>query len=248
MPGDGAGRDAGRALASGAGAGLRRTLGALLAEGLDAAGLALAACAGDALLDYVELLGRWNRAYNLTAVRRPEDVVRRHLLDCLVVLPYVRGTRILDLGSGAGLPGLVLALAAPERHWVLLDANAKKTRFCRQAAARLAADGVEVVQARAESYRPAVRFDTVMARALGPVARLAALAEPLCAKGGVILAMKGRRPDAEVAALPAALRSRTRVRPLRVPGLAEPRHLVVIEPGAPVPASGSADPRETPPA
>ena len=200
---------------------------AVLDEGLAAAGVALDDATRAALIRYVELLSHWNRAYNLTAVRDPLDMVRRHLLDSAVILPYVHGRRLLDIGTGAGLPGLVVALARPDLECVLIDSSAKKIRFCRQAAAELRLANVEVVQARVQAYRAAPTFDTVVARAFGRLGELAVQAERLCTPGGRLLAMKGKAPRAELADL-GALRTQARVVPLRVPGLDARRHLVIV--------------------
>lgn len=203
-----------------------------LAEGLRAglaqAGLVLPAPVQAVLLGYVALLCRWNRAYNLTGVRAAGDMVRRHLLDCLVVLPHVHGRRLVDVGSGAGLPGLVLAAARAELGCVLVEASGKKARFCRHAAGELGLDNVQVVQDRVERYAPQAPFDTVIARGFADLATLEAHAARLRAPGGRLLAMKGRYPGAELTGLGAA-RGRTRVVPLQVPGLAADRHLVIVE-------------------
>lgn len=190
-----------------------------------------------ALIAFLALLAKWNRAFNLTAVRDPLDMVPRHLLDSLAVWPYLHGPRILDLGSGAGLPGMVLALVDPEREWVLLDSNAKKTQFLTQIVIELRPGNVEVVQARAEAYAPPRPFTTVIARALAPLSTVFRLARPLCAAEGRILAMKGVYPEPELAELgPNRPHSnRARVHRLQIPGLARERHLVQIDlpsPGA----------------
>lgn len=213
------------------------TLEARLAAGLSALGMALPEARFAALIAFLALLAKWNRAFNLTAVRDPVDMVPRHLLDSLAVLPYLHGPRILDLGSGAGLPGMVLALVDPEREWVLLDSNAKKTRFLTQIVIELRPGNVEVVQARAEAYAPARPFTTVIARALAPLSTVFRLARPLCAAEGRILAMKGVYPEAELAELgPNRPHSNgARVHRLQIPGLAGERHLVQIDlpsPGA----------------
>ncbi len=196
-----------------------------------------------ALIAFLALLSKWNRAYHLTAVRDPMEMVPRHLLDSLAVLPYLHGPRILDLGSGAGLPGMVLALVDPGREWVLLDSNAKKTRFLTQVVIELRPGNVEVVQTRAEAYAPDRPFTTVIARALAPLRTIVRLARPLCAAEGRILAMKGVYPQAELAELGSNRlqmpnrpdMKETRVHRLQVPGLAGERHLVRIDlpsPGA----------------
>ncbi|WP_232210446.1 16S rRNA (guanine(527)-N(7))-methyltransferase RsmG [Nitrococcus mobilis] len=182
-------------------------------------------------LRYIELLQRWNRTFNLTAIRAPLDMVVRHVLDSLTVHPYVRGDRVLDVGSGAGLPGIPLALASPEHSVVLLDSNGKKIRFLRQVVFELALTNVTVVQARAERFRPALPFDTVIARAFADLPALLRIAWPLLAPAGRVLAMKGREPGAELRRL-AGDEVAWRCHRLKVPNLAAERCLIVLEPPA----------------
>ncbi len=177
------------------------------------------------LIGFLTLLLRWNRTYNLTAVRDPEAAVTRHLLDSLAVLPYLTGSPVLDLGSGAGLPGIPLAIAVPSHRFVLLDGNGKKIRFIRQAALELGLSGVEAVQARMESYRPQQKFATIISRAVAELETLWRAAEPLLATPGRVLLMKGRRPEAELAALSAP---NPQCHRLSVPGLEAERHLIEI--------------------
>jgi len=194
-----------------------------LAAGLEAMGIAADPAQQARLMDYVALLARWNRAYNLTAVREPAQMIPAHLLDSLVIHPYLQGGRVLDLGTGPGLPGLPLAMVNPERSFTLLDSNGKKTRFIEQA-------NVQVVRERADAYRPAVGFDCITARAFAALGAMLRLARPLLRDGrGRLLAMKGQRAeiDAELEDLvldPQALR----VIPLQVPQLQRERHLVRI--------------------
>lgn len=197
-----------------------------LADGIAQIGMPLSKATARALLDYLALLETWNRIYNLTAVRNPVDMVRRHLLDSLMILPYVRGSRVLDVGSGAGFPGMVIALTRPNAQCVLLDKNAKKTRFCLQVIAELGVENVEVVHARLENYRPDTLFSTVTARAFGPLSELHSLTHDLLAPGGWVIAMKGANPKRELGSLPAS-DQQPRIVPLTVPGLAMPRHLVM---------------------
>lgn len=199
-----------------------------LDQGLAALGLALPAPDRERLLAYVRLLAKWNSAYNLTAVRDPLGMVTRHLLDSLVIVPHLHGARVLDVGTGPGLPGIPLAVARPELAFTLLDANAKKTRFVVQAVGELALKNVEVVQSRVENYRPSRIFDTVVSRAFASIADMLAHARHLCAPGGRFLAMKGAYPEEELEALPAGYD--IEVVPLTVPGLDAARHVVIVTP------------------
>nr|VFK43889.1 MAG: 16S rRNA m(7)G-527 methyltransferase [Candidatus Kentron sp. SD]VFK49560.1 MAG: 16S rRNA m(7)G-527 methyltransferase [Candidatus Kentron sp. SD] len=202
-------------------------------------GIALGEKAHDALVRYVGLLARWNRAYNLTSVRDPIGMVRHHILDCLVILPHVRGTRLLDVGTGAGLPGIVLAIARPDLECVLLDGNGKKTRFCKQVAMELGLSNVKVLQLRAEKYVPEIPFTTMTARAFGPLSVLRGHAARLLARDGRLLAMKGtmkeivKELDDAPPKGPGGGRHSDfggpRIVPLHVPNLAAERHLVIIE-------------------
>lgn len=179
------------------------------------------------LTAFVELLVKWNRAYNLTAERDPAHIAVRHVRDSLAVLPYLHGATVLDVGTGAGLPGLVLAIADPLRHYTLLDSNGKKTRFCEHAVGALGVANVVVEQARIESYRPGVSFDTVVTRAFATIADFIEAAGRHCAPGGRMLAMKGAYPEAELAALPDGWRADA-VHALHVPGLDARRHLAIL--------------------
>jgi 16S rRNA (guanine527-N7)-methyltransferase len=181
------------------------------------------------LLDYIELLDKWNKVYNLTAVRDPLEMVTRHILDSLTLLPYLKGPSVLDIGTGAGLPGIPLAIARPDVDFTLLDANAKKTRFVRQAAAELGLANIVVVQARVEKYQPGRKFATLIARALGSVAEIVRDARHLCDGKGEFLLMKGAYPETELAEIPAEFKVIETVK-LRVPGLEEERHLVKLAP------------------
>lgn len=202
-----------------------------LAAGLAGLGTPLPANAAVLLSDYLALLARWNRAYNLTAVHDPAQMVTRHVLDSLAVLPFLQGSRVVDVGSGAGLPGIPLAVARPEARFVLLDSNSKKTRFLHQVAASLQLANVEVVHARVQAYRPALRFSSVISRAFASLADFINEAGHLCAPDGRLLAMKGTYPAEELARLPTGFRM-VEVIPLQVPGLAAERHLVCLAPDA----------------
>jgi 16S rRNA (guanine527-N7)-methyltransferase len=200
-----------------------------LAAGLEGLGLgAVAEVSGGRLLRFVELLANWNRVFNLTAVRDPRAMIPRHILDSLTLLPHLRGATLLDVGTGAGLPGIPLALARPQLRVTLLDANAKRTRFLTHALVALAIDNATVVTARAEHYRPGIVFDTVVARAVADLAQLASLVAPLTAAHGRLIAMKGRHPEAELAALDPQ-RWRVSVQRALVPGLDAERHLIILD-------------------
>jgi 16S rRNA (guanine527-N7)-methyltransferase len=177
------------------------------------------------LADYLELLARWNETYNLTAVRVPEEMVTRHVLDSLAVLPFIGEERTLDVGTGPGLPGMVLAMARPGQRFVLLDSAGKKTRFVEHAAARLGLGNVDVVQARAESHRDEEGFAVVVSRAFSSVGDFIRLAGHLAGRGGRLLAMKGAFPETELAQLPAGWGLQG-VHKLTVPGLQGRRHLL----------------------
>lgn len=180
-------------------------------------------------LAYLALLQKWNRVYNLTGVRDAREMVTRHLLDSFAITPFVAGPRVLDIGTGAGLPGIPLALALPDMEFVLLDSSSKKVQFVRHAVTELALDNVTVVCQRVQQYAPALRFDTVVTRALASTKEVLTMARPLCAPGGRILLMKGAFPTEELAEMPGGYNIVQVVR-LRVPGLRARRHLVHIEP------------------
>ena len=179
------------------------------------------------LVAHLDLLDDWNTRMNLTAIRDRPSQLTKHLLDSLTVLPYLQGERIADVGSGAGFPGIPLAIVEPHRHFTLIESTGKKCRFLEHVRDTLELRNVEVVQSRAESYKPEVRFDTVIARAVGPVADLVKAAGPLVVGGGRLLAMKGRYPEAELAAKLNGWKVAS-VHPLTVPGLGEERHLVEL--------------------
>lgn len=177
------------------------------------------------LLPYLDLLARWNRAYNLTAVRDPGEMVTRHLLDSLAVLPFVRGTTLADLGSGAGLPGIPLAIARPDIHVTLIESNGKKARFQREAARSLQLNNVSVVQARVQDA--AGSFDTITARAFASLADMLAWGGHLLADDGHWLALKGLADPAEIAAIPDDFKVMA-VHPLDVPGVDGARCLIEL--------------------
>ena len=201
--------------------------GELLTRGAGEIGVALSPAQCGALLQLVDELEIANSQFNLTAIRDRTGMLRKHLLDSLSLQPYLRGARIADVGTGAGFPGLPLAIVNPERHFALIEATGKKARFVAQTAQCLGCGNVEVVHARAETYRPLELFDTVTARALASLADFVAYAGHLCAPGGRLLAMKGKRPEEEISALPKSFRVLA-VHRLKLPGLDDERHLVEL--------------------
>lgn len=202
--------------------------GDTLARGLAMLGVPLAASERERLMQYVALIEKWNKVYNLTAVRGTNDIVIHHLLDSLAVLPHIAGRTVLDVGSGAGLPGIPLAVARPESRITLLDASQKKAAFLRQAVIELALANAEVVCERIEAWEPAGLFDIVISRAFSDLRRFVELASRFCGERGVVAAMKGLCSPEELDALPAQF-GRKQVVPLEVPGLNASRHLVLLE-------------------
>lgn len=196
----------------------------MLADGAQALGIELSSAQQQQLLDYVGLLNKWNKAYNLTAVREPAEMVVRHLLDSLSVLPHVQATEIVDVGTGAGIPGIPLAIALPSLKVTLLDSNGKKTRFAKQAALELGLANVEVVQARAEQYRNA--SPQVISRAFASLPDMLDVAGHLLAPGGRMLAMKAALTDVEMAGVQAPWKAERIA--LTVPGLDERRQLIIL--------------------
>jgi len=204
----------------------------LLAAGARDIGIAVDSSGAEALLKLVDELEAGNAQFNLTAIRDRLGMLHKHVLDSLTLQPYLRGSRVADIGTGAGFPGLPLAIVNPQRRFTLVEATGKKARFVEQTVLRLGVDNVQVEHARAENYRPFELFDTVVARALSSLADFAAYAGHLCAPDGRLLAMKGKRPDEEIAALPKSFRVLA-VHRLKVPGLDDERHLVELSPSRP---------------
>ncbi|MEO8778441.1 MAG: 16S rRNA (guanine(527)-N(7))-methyltransferase RsmG [Rhodanobacter sp.] len=204
---------------------MRAALQAQLEQGIAALGLHLSPAAVPRLLDYQALLERWNATYNLTAVRDPAGMITRHLLDSLAILPYVQGDRLADLGTGPGLPGVVLAIAAPGREVLLVDSNGKKVRFLREAIRTLKLEGVRAEQARVEDVPG--QFDCITARAFASLADMLRWGGHLLAQDGIWLAMKGKRPDDELPGIPEGFEVRA-THALMVPGLPAERHLLVL--------------------
>ena len=205
---------------------------AALARGLEELELVLPASTCDQLIAYVMLLAKWNRSYNLTAARDPLAMVSQHLLDSLAVLPHLalppHAARLADVGTGAGLPGIPVALARPHWHVALIESNQKKAAFLRQAAIELGIKNMEVHEGRAEDWQPQERFALVMSRAFAELASFVAACRHLLAPGGTFAAMKGRNPQAEIERLPPDVRLRAVLR-LRTPLREAERHLVLCD-------------------
>src|ERR1700734_2460969 len=201
----------------------------MLVSGARELGIELDPKRAETLLNLVDELERGNAQFNLPAIRDRPGMLRKHVLDSLSLQPYLRGERLADVGTGAGFPGLALAIVNPQRRFTLIEATGKKARFVEQTAQRLALAHVQIVNSRAETYRPFELFDTVFARALSSLADFVAYAGHLCAPGGRLLAMKGKRPDEEISALPRTFRVLA-VHRLSVPGLPDERHLVELIP------------------
>ncbi len=197
-----------------------------LAAGLAALGLPESPLA-DRLLDYLALLDRWNKTYNLTAIRDPREMLSKHLLDSLAMWRHVRPGALADLGTGPGLPGIPLALAVPGLQVTLVEAIGKKTRFLREVVRQLGLANVRVLESRAEAVDEPGAYEQITARALDTLAGILAVGGHLLSPTGRLLAMKGVRPDAEIADLPPGWRVEA-IDPLVVPGLAGERHLVVV--------------------
>ena len=205
---------------------------ATLADGLARLKLALPPETQQKLLDYVALVQKWNKVYNLTAVRDADKMLTHHLLDSLAVVPYVASAKtILDVGSGAGLPGIPLALALPQVHVTLLDSNQKKTVFLNQVVIELQLENAAVVCERVEKYQSKQMFSLVISRAFSELPEFVALAGELVADGGTLLAMKGVHPIDEIARLKNGFKLSS-VTPLAVPGLAAERHLIFMKKAA----------------
>jgi len=201
---------------------------ALLDKGLDALGIASSPQQREQWLAYVQLLAKWNKAYNLTAVRDPREMVSRHLLDSLSVATSITGNRLLDVGAGAGIPSIPLAILWPERQLTALDSNGKKTRFMDQARIELRLNNFRVVQSRVEAYQSDTLFDGILSRAYASLTDFVNSSQHLLAADGYFWAMKAQRDEAELSALPKPYKVSACLR-LQVPDCKAERHLIVIQ-------------------
>jgi len=180
------------------------------------------------LLDYLALIQQWNRVYNLTAIIDPQEMVYLHLIDSLIIAKHLIGNRFLDVGSGAGLPGIPLAILNPQQEWVLLDKNSKKTRFLTQVVAELKLKNVTVIHARVEDLTSVLPFDGILSRALGTIKLFVESTEHLLAEQGIWFAMKGKYPEEELLELPSGFKVKERLA-LTLKGKVVERHLICIE-------------------
>lgn len=198
-----------------------------LLAGLDAMGLDSSDSQQQQWLDYLSLLLKWNKAYNLTAVKDPLEMVSRHLLDSLSLTPFLPYRRLIDVGTGPGLPGIPLAIFFPEKSFTLLDSNGKRTRFLQQVKLQLGLDNVEILHCRTEQHRPEVPYEGVLSRAFASITDMLDWTGHLCAPEGRFLAMKGQYPQAEIDQLAEGYRVE-KIEILQVPGSDAERHLVII--------------------
>ena len=199
-----------------------------LHQGLTGLGLDPQSCPCEEYLQYIDLLAKWNRAYNLTGVRDKQRMLHAHVLDSLAALPYIRGNRCLDAGTGAGLPGFILALAQPDVEWTLLDSNGKKVRFLRQLLFEMKTGNVEIIHSRAEKFLSSVTYSSIISRAFGTLDVFYGAVEHLLHPGARVLAMKGKLPDNELQGV-TGLKKYISVHDLQVPGIDAHRSLVILE-------------------
>lgn len=201
---------------------------AKLASGAAELGVELDEHAQHALMSYLALLKRWNKVYNLTAIKGDANMLTRHLLDSLSVVTALQGNRVIDIGTGAGLPGIPVAITNPHMHVTLLDSNAKRCRFLRQVQAQLKLNNVSIVQMRVEEYQPAEKFDNLLSRAFSSLQSFISSSAHLLAEGGQAIAMKGVWPGDEKEQLTNGFKIDEVVK-LMIPGLPEQRHLVICK-------------------
>lgn len=201
-------------------------LEAMLASGLAKMGIKMDLVAQERQIAFLRLMAKWNRVYNLTAIVKPEEMVARHLLDSLTLLPWLKGPRVLDAGTGAGLPGIPLAIARPDLHFILADATEKRIRFLREVVRSLGLNNVEPVHARLEDLELQPAPDDIVARALAPLPRLVMMVAHWLEGSSRLLAMKGRLEAAETQGLDEKLQ--VQVHPLSLPGYPDERCLVIV--------------------
>ena len=198
-----------------------------LNKAADIIGITLSSSQNDALIQYLELLIKWNKAYNLTAIRKPEDMLIKHLIDSLSIAPYIKGKNILDVGTGPGLPGIPMAILFPEIKFLLLDSNGKKTRFLMQSKITLGLENVEIFHGRVEDADNTQKFDQILSRAFTALDNMLSWCKHLLSNDGQFLAMKGLLPKEEIQSIPESFRVQESIQ-LKVPGCEDQRHLIII--------------------
>ena len=197
----------------------------ILQEGLQELNISADEHKLESLLAFIKLIEKWNKAYNLTAVRKPEDMARLHILDSMAVMPFIQGNRVADIGTGAGLPGIPLAIFLPDIEFTLVDSNSKKTRFVQQAILELKLKNVKVIHSRVENLQTDTFFSTVIMRAFASLEDIMRLSRHLIDKEGILLAMKGQTPDLELNEIAQPYS----IIPVHVPGIEAERCLIQIE-------------------
>ena len=205
----------------------RQRLSIILRDGIDAMSLVLSEEQQNLLLDYVERIHKWNKAFNLTSVRDPEQMMVKHILDSLAVAPFLTDQRYIDVGTGPGLPGIPLAIACPDKHFTLLDSLGKRVRFMKQCAYEMKLVNIEPIQSRVEEHVPAQYYDAVLSRAFASLKDMLHWCEHLVDSDGKFLALKGQFPQSEIDEVSSHFRVDT-ITALEVPDLVGERHLVTI--------------------
>lgn len=200
----------------------------MLSDAAEEIGIALSESQNQRLLDYLELLIKWNKAYNLTAIRDPKEMLIKHLIDSLSIAPFVKGEHLADIGTGPGLPGIPMAILFPDKTFLLCDSNGKKTRFLTQSKITLSLSNIEVVHGRVEQIPSNRKFDQIMSRAFTALDNMVNLCKHLLTDSGEFLAMKGLYPESEISALPSGYSVKNSIK-LCVPACEEDRHLIIIE-------------------
>jgi 16S rRNA (guanine527-N7)-methyltransferase len=200
----------------------------ILSQALSENHLSLDNAAQEKLIAYLNLIITWNKVFNLTSITKTREMVYLHIIDSLAVAPYLHGNRMLDVGSGAGLPGIPLAILHPEHEWLLLDKNSKKTRFLTQAIAELGLSNVKAIHSRCEDFQPAPGFDSILSRAFGTLNMFTTTTNHLLRENGIFVAMKGKYPQDELQALPDNVVVKS-IQKIDINGMDLDRHIVCLQ-------------------
>lgn len=207
---------------------MTQSLATILQAALQINHLTILPAAQEKLIAYLLLLQKWNHTFNLTRITQVQDMVDLHIIDSLLIQPFLQGKRCLDVGSGAGLPGIPLAIINPQQQWTLLDKNNKKTRFLIQATAQLSLNNVEVIASRCEEFHPLAGFDSILSRAFGTLSFLQTNTKHLLANNGIYIALKGKYPEEELQEIKQHA-TLLQVVPLTIAGRSVERHLVLFK-------------------